>query len=116
MVPYRQAALGEKANPIYAQVFEDNHAVNFENDVYSQEFFDFILSVMRAAVTSGSVVAKQTGLQIGKKVGFNILARCYDNSGLLPLAQVMIEILKSSDEACLNFAEELIDEDDAHAV
>lgn len=35
MMPYRQAADGEKPNPIYQQVFEDNHSVSFENDVYS---------------------------------------------------------------------------------
>mmetsp|Transcript_7040 Transcript_7040/g.9802 ORF Transcript_7040/g.9802 Transcript_7040/m.9802 type:complete len:103 (+) Transcript_7040:1576-1884(+) len=48
-VPYYESALGEKANPIYQQVFEDNHNVKFENDVYSQEFFDFVLNVLRAA-------------------------------------------------------------------
>ena len=34
-VPYRDAAKGEKAIPCYQQVFEDNHNVNFENDIYS---------------------------------------------------------------------------------
>jgi len=34
-VPYRDAAKGEKAIPLYQQVFEDNHNVNFENDIYS---------------------------------------------------------------------------------
>lgn len=116
MVPYREAAYGEKANPIYQRVFEDNHTVSFENDIYSQEFFAFVLSVMRTAAQSNSVEAKQTGLKIGKKVGFDILARCYENSGLSQLAQVMIEIMKSSDEACRDFMEALIDEDEAIAV
>ena len=49
MVPYYDSAVGEKANPIYQQVFEDNHNVKFENDIYSQEFFDFLLNVMEAA-------------------------------------------------------------------
>lgn len=34
-VPYRDAAKDEKAIPFYQQVFEDNHNVNFENDIYS---------------------------------------------------------------------------------
>lgn len=46
MAPYREAATGEKANPIYQQVFEDNHNVGFENDIYSQEFFDFVMKIM----------------------------------------------------------------------
>ena len=62
LVNYRDAAIGEKANAIYQQVFEDNHSVKFENDIYSQEFFDFVLSVMKAAAQSESLVAKQTGL------------------------------------------------------
>ena len=29
MVDYRKSCEGEKANPIYSQVFQDNHAVSF---------------------------------------------------------------------------------------
>ena len=35
IVGYREAANGEKANPIYSQVFKDNNSVSFENDIYS---------------------------------------------------------------------------------
>lgn len=42
-VQYRKAADGEKPNQIYQKVFEDNRKFSFENDIYSQEFFDFIL-------------------------------------------------------------------------
>lgn len=47
MSPYREAANGEKAIPCYQKVYEDNHNVNFENNIYSQEFFDFILKIMQ---------------------------------------------------------------------
>lgn len=71
---------------------------------------------MRAAASSGSMDAKEMGLSLGKKVGFEILARCVDSSGLTHLSQVMIEILKSSDEVCKDFMQTLLDEDDAEPV
>jgi hypothetical protein len=90
--------------------------VNFENDVYSQEFFDFVLKIMKGVADSDSSAAKDIGLEIGKKVGFDILARCYENTGLKQLAPVMISILKSSDKACLDFMSSLLDDDDAEVV
>ena len=56
--------------------------MSFENDVYSQEFFDFVLKIMKGVADSDSSAAKDIGLEIGKKVGFDILARCYENTGL----------------------------------
>lgn len=81
-IPYYDTALGEKANPIYQQVFTDNHNVKFENDIYSQEFLDFVLNVLHAAASTSSKEAKLRALRIGKKVGFDILARCLDSSGI----------------------------------
>jgi len=52
IVKYKDAANDERPNPIYQQVFEDNHSVNFENDVYSQEFFDFVLKIMKGVADS----------------------------------------------------------------
>jgi len=43
MCPYRSAADGELANEIYMKVAEDNMKYTFESDIYSTEFFDFIL-------------------------------------------------------------------------
>jgi len=102
-VPYRTSANGEKAIPLYQQVMEDNTSVNFENDIYSAEFFDFILKIMKGIAGLESPESKDMGLKIGKKVGFDILARCLDNSGLPHLTNAMMDILKSSDEACLEF-------------
>ena len=116
MVPYRESATGEKAIPMYQQVFEDNQNVNFENDIYSAEFFDFILQIMKGIAGLESTDSKELGLKIGKKVGFDILARCFDNSGLTQLGPAMIGILKSSDEACLEFMQAMLDDDDAETV
>ena len=116
IVKYKDAANDEMPNPIYQQVFEDNHSVSFENDVYSQEFFDFVLKIMKGVADSNSSAAKDIGLQIGKKVGFEILARCFDNTGLKQLAPVMIDILKSSDKTCTDFMKSLLEDDDAEVV
>ena len=35
MLPYRNAADNESPNPIYQQVFADNHSLSFEKDIYS---------------------------------------------------------------------------------
>ena len=43
MKAYRTAADGEVANDIYTKVAEDNSKFTFESDIYSTEFFDFIL-------------------------------------------------------------------------
>ena len=116
MVPYYDSAVGEKANPIYQQVFDDNHNVKFENDVYSQEFLSFVLNVLKAAASTSSNEAKLVALRIGKKVGFETLARCMDTSGISEMHLLLIEILKSSDEACCTWMQELLDEDDAEPV
>ena len=50
----------------------------FESDIYSTEFFDFILQILNSVADSD--VDNQTkinGLHIGSKVGFEILARMF---------------------------------------
>ena len=78
MMPYRKAAEGETANKIYKNVAEDNMKFTFESDIYSTEFFDFILQILNSVADSD--VDNQTkinGLYIGSKVGFEILARMF---------------------------------------
>lgn len=48
MLPYRTAAEGEVANEIYTKVAEDNMKFTFESDIYSTEFFDFILQILNS--------------------------------------------------------------------
>lgn len=35
-------------NQIYKQVHEDNKKFEFDNDIYSSEFFDFLKNVLQA--------------------------------------------------------------------
>lgn len=95
---------------------KDNNEYKFESDIFSQEFFNFVIEIMMAAAKSDSMDAKEMGLSLGKKVGFDILARCVDSSGLTHLSSVMIAILKSSDQVCLDFMTSLLDEDDAEPI
>lgn len=46
MSKYRSAADGETACEIYGKVAEDNMKFTFESDIYSAEFFDFILQIL----------------------------------------------------------------------
>lgn len=83
MVNYRQAADGEQANEIYKKVFEDNMKFTFESDIYSTEFFDFILQILQSVADSPvDDNTKFNGLKIGRKVGFDILARMMANPGI----------------------------------
>ena len=99
MTPYRKAADGEVANTIYTKVAEDNMKFTFESDIYSNEFFDFILQILRTVSESDvDEATKLNGLKIGNKVGFEILARMMVSTGIEKVAQVMIDILKSRPE------------------
>ena len=102
--PYRSAAEGETANAIYAKVAEDNDKFTFESDIYSTEFFNFIVRILKG-VADGDVddETKMTGLGIGTKVGFEILARMIVNPGIDQLSSVMVDTLRSRPEATRAF-------------
>lgn len=79
MVNYRKSTDDEQPNKIYQKVFEDNKKYGFETDIYSTEFFQFVLGIMGGIASledPDSDGAKLLGLDIGKKVGLEILARC----------------------------------------
>ena len=48
MSPYRSAADGELANQIYKKVADDNQRFTFESDIYSTEFFNFIMTILQS--------------------------------------------------------------------
>ena len=95
MCKYRSAADGEMANDIYKKVFEDNSKFTFESDIYSQEFFEFILQILQSVADQDvDEATKLNGLKIGNKVGFEILARMMQSTGIEKVSQVMIDIMK----------------------
>ena len=56
-----------------------------------------MIKIMQSIAGLNSNYSKDLGLKMSKKIGFDILARCYDNTGLPHLTNVVIQILKSSD-------------------
>ena len=64
MRPYRSAADGELANDIYKKVAEDNSKYTFESDIYSSEFFDFIMRILKSVADGDGVddAAKLDGM------------------------------------------------------
>ena len=110
MTPYRSAADGELANDIYKKVFEDNSKFTFESDIYSTEFFEFILQILQSVADSDvDDLTKFNGLKIGSKVGFEILARLMQNTGIDKVSQVMIDILKSRPQVTKAFIASMCD-------
>ena len=85
-VKYREGADNEAPNEIYKKIFEDNTKFTFENDIYSQEFFEFILQILSSISQLGGGDqfndVRNLGLQVGKKAAFEILLRCFNNNGI----------------------------------
>lgn len=50
LIDYREGVEDIAPNEIYKKVFEDNQKFEFENDIYSTEFFDFINGILKAVV------------------------------------------------------------------
>ena len=50
LIDYREGVEDFAPNQIYKQVFEDNQKFEFENDIYSTEFFAFINGILKAVV------------------------------------------------------------------
>jgi len=46
MVDYRTSVEDFPSSKIYRQVSEDNKKFEFDNDIYSQEFFDFVKGIL----------------------------------------------------------------------
>lgn len=53
---------------------------------------------------------------ISKKLGFEILARCSNSSGIEVVAQAMINILKTDDQLCIKFLQILLNDNRAELV
>lgn len=46
LINYKEGVDTEKPNEIFSKVLEDNTKFTFENDVYSQEFFNFLKTIL----------------------------------------------------------------------
>ena len=87
MVSFKDASVPTGNCPIYQNVLEDNAKFEFENDIYSDEFFNFTTDILNsvAKMDVNSAETKSIAIQaeaIGRKVALDIVAHCYDNKSL----------------------------------
>lgn len=114
-VNYRQGVDKDKPNEIFNRVLEDNTKFKFESDVYSEEFFNFVKTILINVAEFGdsqdqeSVEMRRLAIQVGQRAAFDILARCYKNEGIKDLLHVMIRIFDKDEKLCLNFMSSIVD-------
>jgi hypothetical protein len=121
LVKYREGVDGEKPSEIYTKVYDDNKKFTFENDIYSQEFFDFIKKILEnvATLTDDSELShelRSSSMEVAQKVLFDILARCFENGGMKSVVEVMISIFSKDDKLVQNFVQSLLDNNNAEQV
>ena len=112
--------MDEEPNQIYKKVFEDNQKFGFENDVYSEEFFSFILRMMDSVANLNDAQSESSKLlacEIGRKIGFEIIARMRNNTAFIKkITKTMIDIAKSSHHVSAEFLKVLMDDNDAEII
>ena len=71
---------------IYQKVMDDNQKFEFDNDIYSSEFFEFVRSILVAASHHTQVEdsqlkqsLKEKALAVGKKTVMDLLCKCFHN-------------------------------------
>jgi hypothetical protein len=88
MIDYRNGVNEITPNQIYKNVFVDNQKFEFENDIYSTEFFDFVKGILNAVYvlsefqTEESALmdsVKENALLIAKKAILELLCKCFYN-------------------------------------
>ena len=120
LVDYRQGVEDIAASQIYKQVFEDNSTFEFENDIYSVEFFEFIKGIINAVASLDKDErnpkeimdsVKNNILQVGKKTVLEILSKSFYNSSMKQMVEALIEIFKKDDSLCYKFMDQCMKED-----
>jgi len=99
-VNFREAvAPGDKPNKIFEKVLRDNRKFAFENDIYSEAFYDFILGLQKTVIgfegNSPDVVALRNHCaEVGNKVSLEILARAYHNTCIGDHVKVLVDLMQ----------------------
>ena len=59
-------------NEIFGKVLKENHKFSFENDIYSEDFFEFLYDLQKSILTSNNVdfEMKRAAFNIGIKANF----------------------------------------------
>ena len=86
MVDYQAGVIAsEPPNRIFQKVLEDNRKFGFENEIYSAEFFDFVLGIQKVVLglegddqTTQSL--RRSAFAVGSKATLEVLAKAFNNS------------------------------------
>ena len=120
LISYREGIDKETPNQIFQKVLDDNVKFTFENDIYSQEFFDFLKQILQNVAQFGQEEEdhqmRVQSLEVAKKVAFDILARCFYNQGIKDIVQVMISIFKQDKKLVAQFCTSIIDHNNGEAL
>jgi hypothetical protein len=112
-VDYRDAvAPGARPNKLFLGVLEENRKHGFENDIYSQDFYDFVLTLQKDILglqgEDETVKELRSGaVALGSKTALELLARAFSNSCIDEHVGVLLEALRADKSADL--ARELMD-------
>lgn len=118
LISFKDASKQTGNCPIYQAVLEDNAKFEFENDLYSDEFFTFTTEILAsvAQMEGDSAQLKKIFLkaeEIGRKVGLDIIAHCYDTKSLESLVDALKKIFDLSEAACVSFLGNFLKENSA---
>ena len=112
-VDYREAVpAGERPNALFQRVLEENRKFGFENDIYAQDFFDFLLTLQKDVLgmegDTGEVQELQRrAVALGSKATLELLAKAFSNSCIDEHIAVLLQALRTDPSAEL--ARELLD-------
>jgi hypothetical protein len=88
----------EVPNPIFKKVLDENTKFGFENDVYSTEFFDFILGTLKTVLAmegEGPEVQalREKAIDLGSKSTLEIVARAFNNACIDDHVKILAKIM-----------------------
>jgi hypothetical protein len=93
---FRQAvSSSETPNRMFRKVLESNRKDGFEKDIYSDDFFQFVLGLAQVAVHTDDAATRQKAVQICSKVTLEILAKAHNNASIDKHLYALVQLLKS---------------------
>ena len=109
---------------IFKNVWDDNNLFLFERQIYSSEFFNFLLQTLKTVDKSVSdfmiaeaeqklerSIASNENLmnvykgvvKVGSKFVIEVLSRALSNSAIKPITELLMKMYSDSEEACMEF-------------
>lgn len=103
---------------MFHQVIDENKQFGFENDLYSQDFFDFVLTLEKDALQISAERPERNemvrqAITLGSRVSFDLLAKAFNNGCLGQHVATLLDLLKSdqSGDLCREFLDTVYEVD-----